>query len=110
MQNGRTKAVPRKAEPDPSGLSDADLVNAAAEGHEWAWNLLVGRFAPSVWSVARAGDLADHEAAEVFRLTWLRTADRLSLLSPSSIGRWLQDTAELERTRITVLQQVGVKT
>jgi hypothetical protein len=110
MQNGRAKTVPPRARTNTQDVSDVELVEAATEGHEWAWNLLVDRFAPSVWSVARAGELSDNEAAEIFRLTWMRTADRLSAVSPDSIGRWLQDTAERERARITALQAVGAKT
>lgn len=110
MENGRAKTGPPEAKADTQILRDADVVKAATEGHQWAWNLFVDRFAPVVWSVARAGDLPDHESAEIFRLTWMRTADRLSEVSPMSIGCWLQDTAERERARITALQEVGANT
>jgi hypothetical protein len=110
MQSGRAKTVPPKAEANTQDLCDADLVKAANDGHEWAWSLLVDRFAPAVWSVARAGGLPDRQSAEIFRLTWMRTADRLPVVPPGSIGRWLQDTAERERARITALQQIGANT
>ena len=110
MENGRATTVPRRAGANGQDLSDSQVAEAAREGQQWAWNLLVDRFAPLVWSVARAGDLADHESAEIFRITWMRTADRLSALSPNSIGRWLQDTAEQERARIIALGEVGANT
>jgi hypothetical protein len=110
VENGRAKTVLPRAEANTPVLGDADVVKAAAEGHAWAWNLLVDRFAPAVWSAARAGGLPDHQSAEIFRLTWMRTADRLPILPPGSIGRWLQDTVERERARITALQQVGANT
>jgi hypothetical protein len=110
MENGLAKAVPAEAETSNTDLGDTDLVKAATDGHEWAWNLLVDRFAPAVWSVARARDIADRDSAEIFRMTWIRAADRLSVVCPSSIGSWLQATAERERTRIIALQQVGVNT
>jgi hypothetical protein len=110
MENGRAETVPPQASVDTQVLGDPEVVTAARDGDEWAWNLLVDRFAPAVWSWARAGDLTDDEAGEIFRLTWLRTADRLSVLSPGSIGCWLQDTVERERIRIAALQQVSANT
>jgi len=106
MQNGQAKTVLPKAEANTQDLSDAELVRAATEGHEWAWHLLVDRFAPAVWCVARAGGLGDDESREIFRMTWMRTVDRLPVVTPRSIARWLQDTAERERARIIALQQV----
>jgi hypothetical protein len=110
MENGQAKELEPKARVKTQDLSDADVAKAAMQGHEWAWNMLVDRFAPRVWAIARAGQLADHDSAEIFRLTWMRTADRLSALSPNSVARWLQDTAEQERARITALQGVGANT
>jgi len=104
MEDGRTEAVPIEAGADVRLLRDSEAVKAAEEGHQWAWNLLVERLAPAVWSQARAGGLGDQEAAEVFRLTWMRAADRLSTFSASSIRSWCEDTAERERVRITGLQ------
>jgi hypothetical protein len=60
--------------------------------------------ASAVWSQAHAGGLGDHEAAEVFRLTWMRAADRLPTLPASSIRSWFEETTERERVRITGLQ------
>jgi hypothetical protein len=104
MANGRAKAVLPTVEASTEDLGDGDLVKAASEGHEWAWSLLVDRFAPAVWSVSRARDLTPQESAEIFRMTWMRTADRLSVITPGSIGSWLQDTAERERSRIRALE------
>ena len=104
MENGRAKAVLPRAEASTQDLGDADLVKTASEGHEWAWGVLVDRFAPVVWSAARARDLTHQESAEIFHMTWMRAADRLSVITPSSIGSWLQGTAERERSRMRAFQ------
>jgi hypothetical protein len=104
MEDGRAEAVQFGADADVQFLGDLDAVKAAEEGHQWAWNLLVDRLSPAVWSRARAGGLGDQEAAEVFRLTWMRAADQLNTLSTGSVRSWFEDTAERERVRITGLQ------
>jgi hypothetical protein len=104
MEEGRADAVQFETGADVRLLGDSEAVKAAEEGHQWAWNLLVERWAPAVWSQARAGGLGEEEAAEVFRLTWMRAADRLRMSSTSSIRSWLEDTAERERVRMTGLQ------
>jgi hypothetical protein len=102
MEDGRTEAVQSDADVRP--LGDLEAVKAAEEGHQWAWNLLVERLAPAVWSQAQAGGLGDQEAAEVFRLAWMRAADRLSTFHTSSLRSWFEDTTERESVRITGLQ------
>jgi DNA-directed RNA polymerase specialized sigma24 family protein len=102
MEDGRTEAGQLDA--DVRLLGDLETVKAAEEGHQWAWNLLVERLAPAVWSQARAGGLDDQEAAEVFRLAWMRAADRLPTFATSSLRSWFEDTTERERVRITGLQ------
>jgi hypothetical protein len=104
MEDGRREAVQFDADADVRLLGDLEAVKAAEEGHQWAWNLLVDRLAPAVWSQAQAGGLGDQEAAEVFRLTWMRAADRLSSFSTSSLRSWFEDTAERERVRFTGLR------
>ena len=102
MEDGPAKAVQFGADADVPPLDDAAAVKAAEEGHQWAWNLLVDRLAPAVWTQARAG-LGEQEAAEVFRLTWMRAADQLNSLSSMSVRSWFEATAERERLRITGL-------
>jgi DNA-directed RNA polymerase specialized sigma24 family protein len=101
MEEGRPEVV--QFDFDVRVLGDLEAIKAAEEGHQWAWNLLVERLAPTVWSQARAGGLGDQEAAEVFRLTWMRAADRLTTFGASSLRTWFEDTAERESVRITGL-------
>jgi hypothetical protein len=103
MDDG-TEAVQFKADADVRLPVDLEAVNAAEQGHQWGWNLLVDRLGPDLWALVRADGLADHEAAEVFRLTWMRAADRLDDLSAVSIRSWLEEAAERDRLRIVGLR------
>lgn len=78
----------------------AGLVRAAACGHKPAWDHLVDRFAPVVWSTARSYGLETDEAAEVSRATWLRLLENLGRIEhPDQVGSWLTATARQESLR-----------
>jgi RNA polymerase sigma factor (sigma-70 family) len=76
------------------------LVRAAAEGDQAAWDQLVARFNGLVWSVVRAHRLAGAEAADVTQTTWLRAVEHLDhLRDPDHLGAWLATTARRESLR-----------
>lgn len=78
-----------------------DLVSAAAEGSEAAWEALVERFAGLVWGVARSHGLSEPDAADVSQTTWLRLAEHVrSIRQPERIAGWLATTARNESIRI----------
>jgi len=73
------------------------LVRAAASGDETAWAALVERFSGLVWSVARAHNLSNADAEEVFQTTWLRLTEHVGRLKePDRVGAWLATTARNE--------------
>ena len=75
----------------------AELVWAAAQGHEPAWRALVDNFAGLVWSVIRGYRLSPADAADVSQTTWLRLAEHISSLrQPERVGAWLVTTAGRE--------------
>src|SRR4051794_19123105 len=79
----------------------AELVAAAAEGDQVAWDGLVDRFNGLVWSVARAHRLSPVDAADVVQTTWLRLVEHLGRLQePERVGAWLATTARRECLRI----------
>jgi RNA polymerase sigma factor (sigma-70 family) len=79
----------------------ATLVNAAAAGHEGAWNALVQEFSALLWAVARAHRLQDSDAADVVQATWLRLFEHLGQLhEPARVGAWLATTARRECLRV----------
>ena len=97
-----------------------ELVRRAAEGDTEAWTELVERFAPLVWSVARAHRLRDADAADVSQTIWLRLVEHLDRLSdPDRLAGWLVVTTRHEclralrwsqRVDLTAEPVVGVRT
>jgi RNA polymerase sigma factor (sigma-70 family) len=78
----------------------AELVRAAADGDQGAWNGLVDRYNRLVWSVARAHRLSGTDAADVVQTTWLRAVEHLGRLhDPENLGAWLATTARHESLR-----------
>ncbi len=83
---------------DQTGL--AELVRAATDGDQRAWEGLIARFGGLVWSIARAHGLSRADAADVSQTTWLRLAEHLSdIREPERIGGWLATTARNESLR-----------
>jgi RNA polymerase sigma factor (sigma-70 family) len=78
-----------------------DLVRAAAAGDPRAWDGLVERFAPLVWSTVRANGLSPDEAADAAQTTWLRLAEQLDRVQGEHerVGVWLAATARRESLR-----------
>ena len=84
---------------DRSGV--ADLVLAAADGDQGAWNQLVDRFAGLVWHVARGHRLSDADAGDVAQTVWLRLVESLPRLrEPAAVGGWLATTTRHECLRV----------
>jgi RNA polymerase sigma factor (sigma-70 family) len=80
---------------DPEGLTA--LVAAASDGDSAAWNAIVVRFAPLLWSVARSHRLGQEDAADVVQNTWLRLVDHLDdIREPEALAGWLATTARFE--------------
>jgi RNA polymerase sigma factor (sigma-70 family) len=83
----------------PDSLTE--LVRAAAEGDQRAWNALVDRFSRLVWSVARQHRLSESDAGDVAQATWLRLVENLTTLrEPEALGGWLATTARREALRV----------
>ncbi len=75
----------------------AELLSAAADGDQWAWDELVSRFGPRMWAVARACGLNEADAADVVQGSWLRLLERLGgIRDPGLVGAWLATTARRE--------------
>jgi RNA polymerase sigma factor (sigma-70 family) len=97
--------MPAVGERTPAGGGTAgdavgDLVARAAAGDQAAWDALVERFSPLVWSVARAVGLGGADAADVFQTTWLRLVEHLGRVrEPERLSGWLAVTARHESYR-----------
>jgi RNA polymerase sigma factor (sigma-70 family) len=80
--------------------STTELVRAAAQGDERAWELVVERYSGRVWGVVRMHRLADSDAADVVATTWLQLAQNLDQIhEPEALGAWLATTARRESLR-----------
>ena len=78
----------------------AELVRAAAEGDQGAWNGLVDRYNGLVWSVVRSYRLSTADASDAAQTTWLRLVEHLGRLQdPERVGSWLATTARRECLR-----------
>lgn len=76
------------------------LVLAAQDGDERAWNGLVDAYGRLVWHVIRGFRLPDAAAEDVYQTTWLRLAENLDRIrEPASVGGWLARTARNECLR-----------
>jgi RNA polymerase sigma factor (sigma-70 family) len=77
------------------------LVARAAEGEQSAWDEIVERFAPLVWSICRRFRLADADAHDVGQNVWLRLVEYLpSLREPAALPGWLATTTRRECLRV----------
>jgi len=77
-----------------------ELIRAASEGDEPAWNALVDRFEGLVWATTRAHRLSRADAADVTQTTWLRLVENLDRIQdPERLGAWLATTARRECLR-----------
>ncbi len=82
---------------DSGAVDLADLVHAAAEGEQGAWNAIVERFGGLIWATVRAHRLSAADSAEVVQTTWLRLVEHLDRIrEPERLGGWLATTARNE--------------
>src|SRR5215475_795957 len=85
----------------PSAADLAPLVARAAAGDQAAWNELVDRFGPLVWTVARAHHLTPADADDVFQTTWLRLVQNLDRIGdPARLAGWLTTAVHREAVRV----------
>jgi RNA polymerase sigma factor (sigma-70 family) len=76
------------------------LVTRAANGDQRAWDALVERYAPLIWSICRRYQLGDADAAEAGQTVWLQLVDHLGeLRDPAALAGWLATTTRRECSR-----------
>jgi RNA polymerase sigma factor (sigma-70 family) len=73
------------------------LVIRAQNGDQPAWDALVERYAPLVWSVCRRYGLDRADAEDVGQTVWMRLVRQLgNLRDPAAIPGWLATTTRRE--------------
>ncbi len=77
------------------------LVNRAAAGDEGAWNEIVDRYAPLVWSICSRYQLGHEEAHDVGQTVWLLLVEKIGgLREPAALPGWLATTTQRECFRV----------
>jgi RNA polymerase sigma factor (sigma-70 family) len=77
-----------------------DLVARARNGDKQAWDALVERYAPLIWSICRRHRLGRADADDVGQSVWLRLVDQLDRVrDPAALPGWLTTTTLRECLR-----------
>ena len=87
-----------------------DLVTRATGGDSQAWDALVERYIPLVWSICRGYRMDHTDAREVSQTVWRQLAGQLGTLrTPAALAGWLATTThrECDRIRRAAPQQPG---
>jgi len=98
---GTSPAQPYPPEP-PAALPSppqvvTDLVIRARNGDKLAWDALVERYAPLIWSICRRYRLGGADADDVGRSVWVHLVDQLDKLrDPAAFPGWLVTTTRRE--------------
>lgn len=82
-------------------LSVVDLVERARDGDQTAWDQIVQRYAPLVWSLCQRYHLARADADDVGACVWLRLVEKLDTIrEPAALPGWLATTTRRECLRL----------
>jgi RNA polymerase sigma factor (sigma-70 family) len=74
-----------------------DLVTRARNGDRSAWEALVDRYSPLIWSICRRYQLDRTDAEDVGQAVWLRLVEQLdNLRDPAALPGWLVTTTQRE--------------
>jgi RNA polymerase sigma factor (sigma-70 family) len=82
-------------------LAVTDLVTRAKNGDQQAWDALVERYAPLIWSICRRYRLERADAEDVCQAVWFTLVARLDHLRDSAaLPGWLATTTRRECGRV----------
>ncbi len=81
--------------------SVTDLVTRARNGDKQAWDALVERYAPLIWSICRGYRLGRADADDVGQSVWMCLVDQLDKIrDPAALPGWLATTTRRECWRV----------
>jgi RNA polymerase sigma factor (sigma-70 family) len=93
--------IPSFPADSPNDPSVSDLVGRARKGDKQAWDALVERYAPLIWSICRRHRLGRADADDVGQSVWLRLVDQLDRVrQPAALPGWLATTTRRECLRV----------
>lgn len=91
--------------------SHGELLTRAAAGDQAAWNALVERFAPLVWSVSRSFRLDEATARDVSQTVWLKLVEHCDRIQdPDRLPGWLATTTRREALRVVKARERTIPT
>lgn len=94
-----------------AGATHGELLAKAVQGDQAAWDALVERFSPMVWSIARGFRLDDATAKDVTQTVWLRLVENLDRINdPERLPGWLATTCRREALRVKNMRERMVPT
>jgi RNA polymerase sigma factor (sigma-70 family) len=83
---------------DPAVIA---LVDRAANGDQGAWDEIVERYAPLVWTICCRYRLSRHDTEDVGQTVWLLLVEQLGRLrEPAALPGWLATTTSRECLRL----------
>ena len=79
----------------------AELVAGARGGDQRAWDAIVERYAPLVWSICRRYRLSGADADDAGQAVWLQLVDQIGRIrDPAALPGWLATTTRRECCRL----------
>jgi RNA polymerase sigma factor (sigma-70 family) len=83
---------------DPSVIA---LVSRVRDGDQGAWNEIVDRYSPLVWSICVRHQLNRQDTDDVGQSVWLLLVEQIgSLREPAALAGWLATTTKRECLRV----------
>jgi DNA-directed RNA polymerase specialized sigma24 family protein len=77
------------------------LVTRARAGDKRAWDALVERYAPLIWSICRQYRLGRDDADDIGQSVWMHLVDQLDKIrNPAALAGWLATTTRRECGRL----------
>ena len=78
-----------------------DMVTRARNDDRQAWDEIVERYAPLIWSICRKYRLGDADAEDVGQVVWLHLVDDLdNLRDPAALPGWIATTTRRQCIRV----------
>ena len=83
-----------------------DLVTRAGNGDKQAWDTLVERYAPLIWSICRRYRLSSADANDVGQRVWLQLVSQLDKIrDPAALPGWLATVTQRECGQLTEMAE-----
>jgi RNA polymerase sigma factor (sigma-70 family) len=78
-----------------------DLATRARNGEKQAWDAIIERYSPLIWSICCRHQLGGTDAENVGRAVWLQLVSKLAdLRDPAALPGWLAATTRRECCRV----------